>query len=111
MHRLACETAFPEWFGWERLSVGGMTRRRDRVASAQLLRFEPGHFQQVRQRGVIFRRRHLRQLRGYCGNIVGDVMFGTTALISHDFAPSKTVSASRHKHGASPGSWEANRIS
>jgi hypothetical protein len=25
--------------------------------------------------------------------------------------PSKTVNASRHKHGASPGSWEANRIS
>jgi len=60
--------------------------RRDRIASAQPLRFEPSYFQQVRQQDKIFRRRHLRQLRRHCGNIVGDVMIRIAALISHDFA-------------------------
>lgn len=68
-----------------RLSVGGTARRRDRVTSAQLLRFKPSHFQHVRQRGVILRRRHLRHLRRHCGNIVGDVTIGLAALISHEF--------------------------
>ena len=64
-----------------------MAPRRDRVASAQLLRLKPSHFQQVRQQDEIFRRRHLRQLRRHCGNIISDLMIGLAALISHDFAP------------------------
>src|ERR1700720_2566055 len=33
----------------------------------------------------MFRRRHLRQLRRHCGNIVGDLMIGSAALIIHEF--------------------------
>jgi hypothetical protein len=55
-----------------------------------VLRFEPSHFQKVRQQDEIFRRRHLRHLRRHGGNIVGDLMIGLTALISHDFAPGQS---------------------
>ena len=44
----------------------------------------------MRQQDEILRRRHLRQMRRHGGNIVGDLMIGLTALISHDFAPGQS---------------------
>jgi len=77
----------PDGFAQGRLSVDGPAPRRDRVTFAQVLRFEPSHFQQVRQQDEILRRRHLRQMRRHGGNVVGDLMIGLTALISHEFCP------------------------